>query len=107
MLGVKRGNSFPGKRRDPVKTSPFVFALATMICWGIAPIFGKAAMLRIDPWVGLAMRSFIITLIMLIWVIVTGHIHSTVPNRIFNLGADLLGGDFSLFLRPSRLFLRH
>ena len=58
-----------------MKTSPFVFALATMICWGVAPIFGKAAMLRIDPWVGLAMRSFIITLIMLIWVIVTGHIH--------------------------------
>jgi transporter family protein len=27
-------------------------------------------MLRIDPWVGLAMRSFIITLIMLVWIIV-------------------------------------
>ena len=58
-----------------MKTSPFVFALATMICWGVAPIFGKAAMLRIDPWVGLAMRSFIITLIMFVWIIVTGHIH--------------------------------
>jgi len=32
-------------------------------------------MLRIDPWMGLAMRSFVISLIMLIWVIVTGHIH--------------------------------
>jgi transporter family protein len=58
-----------------VKISPFVFALATMICWGTAPIFGKVAMLRIDPWMGLAMRSFIISLIMLILVIVTGHIH--------------------------------
>jgi len=58
-----------------VKISPFMFALATMICWGVAPIFGKGAMLRIDPWMGLAMRSFVISLIMLIWVIVTGHIH--------------------------------
>jgi transporter family protein len=32
-------------------------------------------MLRMDPWMGLAMRSFIISLIMGIWVIVTGHIH--------------------------------
>ena len=54
-----------------MKISPFVFALATMIRWGTAPLFGKAAMFRIDPWMGLAMRSFI----MLIWVIVTGYIH--------------------------------
>jgi transporter family protein len=45
-----------------------------MICWGIAPLFGKAAMLRINPWVGLTMRSFVIALIMLIWVIVSGHL---------------------------------
>jgi transporter family protein len=56
-----------------MKISPFVCALATMICWGSAPLFGKAAMLRIDPWVGLAMRSFIIALIMVIWVLVRGH----------------------------------
>jgi transporter family protein len=58
-----------------VKISPFVFALATMICWGTAPLFGKAAMLRIDPWMGLAMRSFIISFIMLIWAVATGQIH--------------------------------
>ena len=58
-----------------MKISPFVFALATMICWGIAPLFGKAALLRIDPWMGLAMRSFFMSGIMLIWVIATGHIH--------------------------------
>ena len=58
-----------------MKISPLAFALATMICWGTAPLFGKAAMLRMDPWMGLAMRSFIISLIMGIWVIVTGHIH--------------------------------
>jgi len=58
-----------------MRTSPFVFALATMICWGAAPLFAKGAMLRIDPWIGLAMRSFIIGLIMVIWVAVSGHIH--------------------------------
>ncbi len=56
-----------------MKISPFFYALATMICWGSAPLFGKAAMLRIDPWVGLSMRSFIIGLIMVIWVLVSGH----------------------------------
>ncbi|NIS62689.1 MAG: EamA family transporter [Proteobacteria bacterium] len=58
-----------------MKTSPFILALATMICWGIAPLFGKAALLRIDPWVGLVMRSFMISLILLVWGIVSGHIH--------------------------------
>ncbi len=58
-----------------MKISPVVFALATMICWGTAPLFGKAAMLKIDPWMGLTMRSFIISFIMLIWALGTGHIH--------------------------------
>jgi transporter family protein len=58
-----------------MKISPLAFALATMVCWGTAPLFGKAAMLRMDPWMGLAMRSFIISLIMGIWVIVTGHMN--------------------------------
>jgi transporter family protein len=82
-----------------MKISPFVFALATMICWGSAPLFGKAAMLRIDPWMGLAMRSFIIGLAMVIWVLVTGntsqllHVKSSTWGLIFSEAvlASLLG----------------
>ena len=65
-----------------MKISPFVFALTTMICWGTAPLFGKAAMLRIDPWIGLALRSFIISFIMLIWAVAAGQIH-----RLFRMEA--------------------
>jgi len=42
---------------------------------GDCSLFFKAAVFRMDPLVGLAMRSLIIGLIMLIWVIVTEHIH--------------------------------
>ncbi len=69
-----------------MRISHFVFALGAMICWGVAPLFGKAAMLRIDPWTGLAMRSFIISLIMLIWVIVTGHFRQLVQTEFSSWG---------------------
>ena len=63
-----------------------------MICWGIAPLFGKAAMLRIDSWVGLAMRSFTISLIMFIWVIATGHIHQLFQIESSTMGLICLEG---------------
>ena len=69
-----------------MRTSPFVFALATMICWGAAPLLAKGAMLRIDPWAGLAMRSFIISFIMLIWVILTGHIQQLFRMELSSWG---------------------
>jgi transporter family protein len=75
-----------------MKTSPFVFALVTMVCWGAAPLFAKGAMLRIDPWTGLALRSFFISFIMLIWVILTGHIHQLFRVELSTWGLICLEG---------------
>ena len=90
-----------------MRISHFVFALAAMICWGVAPLFGKAAMLRIDPWTGLGDEE----LRYQPHHVDLGYRNGTFPparaDRIFKLGPDLCGGDFGLSFGPSRLFLRH
>jgi hypothetical protein len=54
---------------------PFYLRFGHHDLMGDCSLFFKAAVFRMDPLVGLAMRSLIIGLIMLIWVIVTEHIH--------------------------------
>ena len=54
------------------KFYPFLLALITMIFWGIAPIFGKIGLTKLNPYIALAIRSFIIAIIMLIILLVRG-----------------------------------
>jgi len=51
---------------------PYLLAVITLIFWGIAPIFGKLGLAKISPMLGLAIRSFIVSIIMLILVFATG-----------------------------------
>lgn len=60
------------------KFYPFLLALITMIFWGIAPIFGKIGLTKINPYMALAIRSFIIAIIMLIILLVRGDIKELV-----------------------------
>lgn len=46
-----------------------LIALFAMICWGIAPIFGKLGLVDIDPLVGLAYRTYLSTALLTGWVI--------------------------------------
>jgi transporter family protein len=82
----KRGETHCPKKEKSRAYFPFFLRFGGHDLLGGAPLFGKAAMLRIDPWTGLAMRSFVISLIMLIWVIVTGHFRHLVQTEYSSWG---------------------
>ncbi|RLA82964.1 MAG: hypothetical protein DRG31_06715 [Deltaproteobacteria bacterium] len=50
----------------------FTFALFAALCWGIAPIFGKMGLLKAEPSLALALRSFVVALVLLMWGVAGG-----------------------------------
>ena len=52
------------------------FVILTVIFWGIAPIFAKIGLVNVDPLVGLAIRSFIVSIILLATCLFTGKFTS-------------------------------
>lgn len=50
----------------------FVFALLAAIMFGLAPVFSKIGLEGVNPGVALTIRSSVITMIMLIWVMFNG-----------------------------------
>ena len=52
----------------------FVFLLSIfgMICWGLAPVFGKIGLSNATPLAGLALRTYISTAILTVWLIFSG-----------------------------------
>ena len=56
------------------KFYPYLLALITLFFWGAAPIFGKIGLSKLSPYVALAIRSFIIAIIMLIILLARGDI---------------------------------
>jgi len=67
------------------------FILLTIIFWGIAPVFGKIGLVKVDPLVGLAIRTFTIGAILLVVCLVTGKFASfsqvTLRDALF-IGAE-------------------
>jgi len=53
---------------------PYLLALITLLFWGIAPVFGKLGLAKINPYIALAIRSFVISIILIIIVLVRGDI---------------------------------
>lgn len=53
----------------------YVFALLTAFFFGLAPIFGKLGIEGVNPAIALCIRSFIISGIMLIWLILNNDIN--------------------------------
>ncbi len=53
--------------------SAYLFAGIAMLFWGIAPIFGKLGLGSTQPLIALTIRSFIISIILLITVTVSGQ----------------------------------
>jgi len=51
----------------------FLFALLGLVFWGIAPIFGKIGLIEVAPGIALFMRSSIITVILLVWLLASGQ----------------------------------
>jgi transporter family protein len=55
------------------KFYPYILAVVTLFFWGIAPIFGKMGLAKINPYTALAIRSFIVAIIMLIVLLIRGN----------------------------------
>ena len=49
-----------------------MFIILTIIFWGIAPLFGKMGLVKVEPVVGLALRTFIVSIALLVICLVTG-----------------------------------
>lgn len=55
------------------KFYPYLLAIVTLFFWGIAPIFGKLGLAKINPYTALAIRSFVVAIIMLIVLLIRGN----------------------------------
>lgn len=49
-----------------------VFALLTAFFWGIAPVFARIGLVKVDPIIALAMRTFSITVGLILIITITG-----------------------------------
>ncbi|MBM3238201.1 hypothetical protein FJZ31_18065 [Candidatus Poribacteria bacterium] len=58
-----------------MQSKAFLFALVASIFWGLAPIFGKLGLVKVEPTVALTLRSFVISFVLLVWVITTGNLN--------------------------------
>ena len=54
------------------KFFPYLLAIITLFFWGIAPIFGKLGLAKINPYTALAIRSFVVAFIMIIIILIRG-----------------------------------
>lgn len=80
------------------KIYPYLLAIITMFFWGVAPVFGKIGLTKISPMLGLAIRSFVISMILIILIFSTGTYRefSTVTLKGFSFIA--LEGIFASLL---------
>lgn len=56
-----------------------ILALLAAICWGAAPIAAKFALGGMSPMMGMAVRSFIATSMVTVWMLTTGA-HQQMPE---------------------------
>ncbi len=55
------------------------YALIGMLLWGIAPVFGKIGLYRVEPGIALAIRSFVISGFLIGWIFLSGK-YATLPS---------------------------
>jgi bacterial/archaeal transporter family protein len=77
------------------KFYPYLLAIITMTFWGAAPIFGKIAMTKLNPYMALAIRSFIVSIIMLIIISVRGDIRELAKVDLKSIAFIGLEGIFA------------
>lgn len=54
--------------------SPIALALLGALCWGIAPVFGKLGLEKLNPVDGLAARTLVTLLFVAVWLAGSGRI---------------------------------
>jgi transporter family protein len=50
-------------------------AILAAICWGVAPVAAKLALQDVSPMIGMSVRSALAALMVLTWLIASGHYH--------------------------------
>lgn len=55
------------------KLNVFLLAIFGMICWGFAPVFGKLGLSKADPLAGLALRTYLSTGLLTVFMILSGR----------------------------------
>lgn len=53
-------------------TVVFLLALFGMLCWGLAPVFGKLGLSQVNPITGLLIRTYMAAGLLTIWAFVNG-----------------------------------
>ncbi|WP_425059330.1 hypothetical protein SCACP_40140 [Sporomusa carbonis] len=63
----------------------YTFAICAMVLWGIAPLFAKAGLTKLEPVAALTVRSTVITVVLLMFMLVSGkwnQMTATAPRDI-------------------------
>lgn len=47
----------------------FIYALLGMLCWGLAPLFGKLGLYKVDPVTALSLRTIIAATLVMSWLV--------------------------------------
>lgn len=50
----------------------FLLALFGMVCWGLAPVFGKLGLSQVNPLAGLVLRTYLSAGVLTGWVLING-----------------------------------
>jgi transporter family protein len=81
-----------------------VAAIIGAVCWGVAPIFGKLGLARLDPMTGLCARTLFAATIILGWLAASGTFDRLVrapPAALVLIGIEAilatLAGDLAYF----------
>ena len=67
----------------------WMYILLAVVFWGLAPIFGKIGLVEISPLLGLSVRSFGISLLLLLALLLSGEVSGLA-------GINLRSGSFIL-----------
>lgn len=66
--------AFKHSKKNGGRTKMVLFlSLFGMVCWGIAPVFAKAALRSVDPVAGLVLRTIFAASVVSAWVIISGN----------------------------------
>lgn len=69
----------------------FFLAIFGMICWGLAPVFGKLGLSKADPLAGLALRTYLSTGLLTVFIILSGkwvHIREIPKQSYIYIGIE-------------------
>lgn len=50
----------------------FLLAIFGMVCWGLAPVFGKLGLSQVNPLAGLVLRTYLSAGVLTGWVLING-----------------------------------